>query len=128
MVDSAYKPFQPARRPGGKPNKAPNYRVLVHRHYVDHYSRMTEAVGLQQAQQFWDHVASTPHVWPAVGTSCILRGKAGLPQDVGWSRTIHFEVSSMARVDYQHHKAFKTTDDGDPHPVVTILAINLTGH
>jgi hypothetical protein len=89
---------------------------------------MAEVVGLQQAQQFWDHVATTPDAWPAVGTSCILRGKAGLPKGVGWSRTVHFEVSSMARVDYQYHKAFKTTENGDPHPVVAILVINLTSH
>jgi hypothetical protein len=128
MVDSAYKPLQPARRPGSRPADAPAYRVLVHRHYVDHYARMAEVVGLQQAQQFWDHVATTPDAWPAVGTSCILRGKAGLPKGVGWSRTVHFEVSSMARVDYQYHKAFKTTENGDPHPVVAILVINLTSH
>lgn len=128
MADSAYKPFQPAKRPGGKPDKAPLFRVLVHRQYVDHYKRMAEVVGLQQAQQFWDHIATTPDVWPSVGTSCIMRGKAGYPQGPGWSRTIHFEVSSMARVNYQYHKAFKTSKDGDPHPVVEILTINLSSH
>jgi hypothetical protein len=128
MVESAYKPLQPAKRPGGKPKVAPRFRVLVHRHYVDHYNQMTEAVGLQQAQQFWDHVSATPDVWPAVGTSCILRGKAGDPMGPGWSRTIHYEVSSMARVDYSYHKAYKTTPNGDPHPVVAIWAINLSSH
>ena len=128
MVESASRPLQPAKRPGSKPDDAPRFRVLVHRHYVDHYRRMTEAVGLQQAQQFWDHVATTPDIWPAVGTSCILRGKAGNPKGVGWSRTVHFELSSMARVDYQYNKSYRTSDDGDPHPVVAILAINLSSH
>jgi len=34
----------------------------------------------------------------------------------------------MARVNYQYHKAFKTSKDGDPHPVVEILTINLSSH
>jgi hypothetical protein len=128
MPDSAYKPLQPAKRPGRRPSAAPAYRVLVHRHYADLYARMAEAIGLKQAQQFWDHIATTPEVWPKVGNSCILRGRPGLPQAPGWSRTIHFELSSMARVDYQYHKAYKTSDGGDPHRVVAILTVSYSSH
>ena len=128
MAKGAYSPFVPARRPGGKPDQSPIFRVLVHRQFLDHYQRMEEAVGLKQAQEFWDHVAMTPDAWPAAASSCILRGKAGLPRGVGWSRTIHYELSSMARANYQYHREYKTSPDGDPHPVVVVMAIDLTSH
>src|SRR4051794_23948492 len=97
MPGSAYDPLRPAKRPGSSPAVAPKYRILVDRRYADLYSRMADAVGIQQAQRFWDHVAATPNEWPRPGNSCILRGTAGLPQGPGWSRTIHYELSSMAR-------------------------------
>lgn len=98
------------------------------RRYADLYSRMADAVGMQQAQKFWDHIAATPNEWPRPGNSCILRGRAGLPQGPGWSRTIHYELSSMARVDYQYHNEYKTSEDGDPHPVVAILTVSYSSH
>ena len=128
MANSAYQPLQPAKRPGGSPDQAPSFRVLVHRRYFDQYKRLAEAIGLRQAQELWDHLAMTPYQKPTVGSSCILRGKAGLPRDVGWSRTNHYEASSKARVDYQYNKEYKNTADGDPHPVVAILTISLTSH
>lgn len=128
MATSAYQPLQPAKRPGGRPDEAPNFRVLVHRQYHQKYKRLAEAIGLQQAQELWDHLAMTPDQPPKVGSSCILRGKAGLPQGVGWSRTVHYEASSKARVDYQYNKEYTTPDGGDPHPVVAILTISLTSH
>jgi hypothetical protein len=65
---------------------------------------------------------------PPTASTCFLRGKAGRPKDEGWSRTIHYELSSMARVDYQHHEEFVIADGGDPHPVVAILTINYRSH
>ncbi len=128
MAGSAYKPLQPGRRPGGKPGRVPRFRVLVHRQYLDHYNRLIEAVGLKQAQEFWDHISTTPDIKPDTAATCFLRGKAGLPKGPGWSRTVHYEISSMARIDYQYHKNFKTSEDADPHGVVAILAINLSSH
>lgn len=128
MASSAYQPLQPAKRPGSRPKDAPNYRVLVHRHYVDHYKRLVDAVGLQQAQQFWDHIAHLPDQPPAIAGSCILRGRAGHPMGAGWSRTVHYELSSMARANYQYHKTFKTSAEGDEHPIVAIMTINLSSH
>jgi len=83
---------------------------------------------MQQAQEFWDHLASTPGEPPATAATCILKGKAGAPIGEGWSRTIHYELSSKARADYQHNAAFKTYPDGDIHPVVAILTINFSSH
>ncbi|HWE88726.1 MAG TPA: hypothetical protein VG317_04605 [Pseudonocardiaceae bacterium] len=127
-ADSAYQPYQPARRPGGRPDAAPTYRVLVHRQYRRHWEQLVTRVGLQQAQELWDHLAQTPGKPPMTANSCILRGRAGRPKGPGWSRTVHFEVSSMARIDYQHHDEYTTNADGDPHPVVAILTINFSSH
>jgi hypothetical protein len=128
MAGSAYKPYRPAKRPGGRPGCTPKFRVLVHRSYLDHYNRMPEAVGLQQAKELWDHLAFTPNAHPVTSQSCVLRGKAGRPMGPGWSRTFHYEVSSKARVNYQYHDAYKTDSEGDPHPVVAILTISLSSH
>ncbi|MEU7000279.1 hypothetical protein [Nonomuraea sp. NPDC046570] len=125
---SAYQPLMSARRPGGKPAQAPTYRILVHRRFLQHYAQMAERVGLQQAQQFWDHVAHEPGKPDPIAQTCFLRGKAGRPQSSGWSRTIHYELSSSARIDYQYCDDFQTCADGDAHPVVAILTINYGSH
>lgn len=126
--DSAYRPLQPAARPGGRPEVAPTYRVLVHRKFERHWSEVVERVGLQQAEELWDHLASTPGEAPPTANTCILRGKAGKPQGAGWSKTIHYELSSKARVNYQFNPTFKTHPEGDAHPVVAMLTIDYTSH
>ena len=126
--NSAYRPYEPAKRPGGKPDETPKYRVLVHRNYTHHYSELVPRVGLQQAQQFWDHVSCSPGRTDPIAQTTILRGRAGRPKEPGWSKTIHYEVSSSARIDYQYCDAYKTGPDGDPHPVIFILTINYSSH
>lgn len=126
--DSANRPLGPARRPGGRPPEAPAYRVLVHRKFLTKWEQVVTRVGLQQAQELWDHLAQHPARAPSTGRSCFLRGKAGKPQAPGWSRTIHYELSSMARVDYQYNDAYRTSPGGDPHPVVAILTVNCSSH
>jgi hypothetical protein len=125
---SAYEPFEPARRPGGRPDQAPRYRVLVHGRFRRHYEELASRVGLQQARQFWDHVATSPGNPCAIASTCYLRGKAGRPQGPGWSRTIHYELTSSARIDYQFHDAYRTEAGGDPHPVVAILTVSYSSH
>jgi hypothetical protein len=126
-TSSAYDPFEPARRPGGKPDAAPAYRVLAHKRFRAAYDDLITRVGEQQAQQFWDHVASTPGSPCAVGSVTILKGKAGQPQMPGFSRTHHFELTGSARADYQYNDAY-VGHQGDPHPVVVILTISFTSH
>lgn len=126
--NSAYDPNVPAKRPGGKPDKKPKYRVLVHKRYLGHYSELADRVGLKQAQQFWDHVSHDPGNPDPIAQTCYLRGQAGRPKGPGWSRTIHYEVSSSARIDYQYCGTYTTEPDGDPHPVVAILTINYSSH
>ena len=123
-----YEPMEPARRPGGKPDEKSVYRVLIHRRYADAWSQIVERVGLQQAQQFWDHVSHSPGVKTALADTCFLRGKAGRPQKEGFSKTIHYELSSMARINYQYCNSYKTSPDSDPHPVVFILTVDYSSH
>lgn len=125
---SAYNPFEPARRPGGKPEQAPRWRVLVHRQFQRQYDELVDRVGAQSAQRLRDHLATTPDQPPPIGKTTILRGQAGKPKGPGWSRVVHYELSSMARVDFHYNPAFKTSPDGDEHPVVAILTINYSSH
>lgn len=125
---STYDPNEPARRPGGKPGAAPRYRVLVNKQFRRKYSELANRVGLQQAQQLWDHIASSPGAHSPLASTTILRGRAGDPKGPGWSRTGHYEVGSMARVNYQFNDHFRTSTDGDEHRVVAILTIDYTSH
>lgn len=125
---SAYQPFQPAARPGRGPDEKPVYRVLVHRKFQQHWDQLATRVGLQQAQELWDHLAHQPGTPPDTARTCFLKGKPGRPRAEGWSRTVHYEVSSMARVNYQYHSDYVTSPDGDPHPVVAILTIDFSSH
>lgn len=127
-MPSAYQPLSPAQRPGSRPFEKPVYRVLVHRKFRNHWDQLVSRVGLQGAQQFWDHVAYTPGSVSGIASTTILRGKAGDPKEVGWSRTHHYEVSGAGRIDYQYHNAYKTEQDGDEHKVVAILTINFGSH
>jgi len=127
MTASAYQPFGPARRPGGRPVAKPRYGVLVHRKFAEVWSSLPARVGLAAARQFYDHVASTPGQPAAVNRTGILRGKAGEPMAPGFSRTVHYEISGAGRIDYQYNAAYPAAR-GDPHPVVCIRAINLSSH
>lgn len=128
MIPRAYRPFVSARRPGGRPDTAPRYRVLVHRRFYEAWSDIAVRVGLENAQQFWDHVALAPGSIPAVGTSTILRGRAGQPRSPGFSRTIHYEISGAGRIDYQFADHHTARPGGDEHRVVFILTIDLGSH
>jgi len=128
MSESAYQPFTPARRPGGRPTKGPTYRVLVHRKFRKHWSELVERVGLQHAQQFWDHVAHTPGLKSPIAQMTILKGKAGQPMGSGWSRTYHFEISGAGRIDYQFNDQYQIDAESDPHRVVAILTISYSSH
>ncbi len=124
----AYRPYVAARSPGGRPDQAPTYRVVVHRQYLDEWNSLVERVGLESAQQFYAHVSLTPGSHPKVGTSGYLRGKAAKPKWDGYSRTIHYEISGAGRIDYQWTNEEAGGADGDRHPVVRILTIDLNSH
>lgn len=121
---SRYKPFEPARRPGGKPPAAPAYRLLVHRKYADDWDHLVAAVGLQNAQRAWDHLANHPGQPPRLGQCTKLKGMDSRVKD-GWSAFYHYEASSRARIDYQFHPGISTGPDMTPTPVTRILKIDL---
>lgn len=102
--------------------------MLVHHRRRQRWDELPGRVGLQNAQQFWDHVAESPGQPPAVGSAGILRGKAGNPRGPGFSRTVHYEITGAGRIDYQYADAYVTRPGGDPHGVVFILDINLSSH
>lgn len=85
-------------------------------------------MGLESAQQFYDHVAQSPGIPPEVNTTTVLRGKAGRPREEGFSRTIHYEISGAGRIDYQYCDSYRTSVEGDVHAVVFILTIDLSSH
>jgi hypothetical protein len=124
----AYRPFVPARAPGGRPDQKPAFRVLVHRQYLDAWNSLADNVGHTSARQFWDHVSMTPGFPPSVGTSTVLRGKHHRAKWPEYSQTIHYEISGAGRIDYQYASASKEGSRRDPHAVVKILTIDLTSH
>jgi hypothetical protein len=125
---SAYQPYVPARRPGGKPDTKPRYRVLVHRKFAEMWTSLPDRVGLAAARQCYGHVANSPGQPAAINRTGVLRGRPGEPIGPGWSRTIHYEISGAGRIDYQYHDAFTGGAHGDEHRVVFIKAINLSSH
>ena len=124
----AYRPHVSARRPGGSPDAPPKFRVLVHRQFLDVWNELSKRVGLENAQQFWDHVAMTPGEPPAVGRSSVMKGKYAEPHSAGYSKTIHYEITGAGRIDYQYNALSTEGAKGDVHGVVKILAIDLGSH
>jgi hypothetical protein len=102
--------------------------VLVHRQFLDTWNSLAERVGLENAQQFWDHVAFTPGEHPRVGTSSVMKGKHNGPKWPGYSKTIHYEISGAGRIDYQYNPASTEGAQSDVHGVVKILTIDLGSH
>lgn len=100
----------------------------MHRHFLDRWHQLPARVGLENAQLFYDYVAQAPGQPPTVGRTTILAGKAGLPKAEGFSRTIHFAISGAGRINYQYNDSFTGGAQGDPHPVVFILTIELSSH
>lgn len=115
----AYQPHVPLRRPGGKPDEAPAYRVLVHRKYEKAWEQHVLGSGLQSAQQCWDHLAFSPNKVPQINSSTKLRGKNFAAKN-GFSAVMHYRVGKAARVDYRYHDAYTGGAEGDLHPVVMI--------
>lgn len=126
-ANSAYMPFAPARRPGGKPEDEPRFRVVVHRKYLPAWTELIDRIGLPSAQRAWDYLATQPDQPPRIGQCTKLRGMAKYARD-GWSDVYHYEASSMVRIDYQFHRNHQTSEERAPCPVVRILRISLSSH
>jgi hypothetical protein len=100
----------------------------VHQAFLEDWNSLAERVGLQNAQQFWDHVAHTPGSPPTVGTSCVMKGKHNKAKWTGYSKTVHYEISGAGRIDYQHCAATTEGKGKDFHAVVKILSIDFGSH
>lgn len=46
----------------------------------------------------------------------------------GMSRVYHYEVTGASRIDYCYNAEYTTSSDGDAHPVVRIVSIDLGSH
>lgn len=123
----AYRPYVSARRPGGRPERAPIWRVVVHRRFLRAWEELADRLSVDKAQLFWDHVACQPDRPPRIGRSSVMKGKHGGGGD-GWSPIIHYEISGAGRIDYQYRADHRTAPDGDPHPVVRIRSVDLGSH
>lgn len=123
----AYRPYVAARAPEGRPVQAPAWRLLVHRQYEDIWRDLADRVGLENVQQFYDHLTQTPGLPPKVGTSGLLKGDHNKGKN-GWSRRVHYEITGAGRIDYEYHAEYTGGAQGDKHPVVRILAIKLGSH
>ena len=126
-ANSAYAPYRPARRPGGRPSEKPAYRVLVHHKFKDLWDALPERVGIQNAERVWDHLAQQPGLAPLIGQCTKMKGMAKFATN-GWSPIYHYEISSMGRLDYQFHQEHQATVDLEPCKVVRILRISLSSH
>ncbi len=126
---SAYRPFTPTRRPGGKPAGKPLYRVLVHRRHERAWHQLADRIGLDQAQRFYDHVSASPATVPAGVRVTKLKGSAGRAKESGFSSRLHWRVpGSPARIDYEYCDEYRGGRQGDPHRVVRVVAINYSSH
>lgn len=99
----------------------------MHGQYAGAWQDLADRAGLENAQQFYDHITQTPDQHPKVGTSGMLRGNHNKGKN-GWSRRVHYEITGAGRIDYEYHATYKTSADGDEHAVVRILVINLSSH
>lgn len=124
----AYRPFVAARAPAGRPVVRPGWRVLVHRKSLATWMSLPDLLGLETAQQVWDHLTTRPDGPPDVGSSVLLRGHHHVGKWPGYSRTVHFEISGAGRIDYQYNARADDGSMGDPHAVVKILHIDLGSH
>lgn len=100
---------------------------MVHQKYQDKWDALTERVGLQSAQRAWDHLATQPDLPPPIGHCQKLRGMEKYAKD-GWSSLYHYEVSSMARVDFQFNPGHRADPEKEPCQVVRIVRIGLSSH
>ncbi len=122
-----HHPWMPARRPGGRPSFAPRFRVLVHHQLEERWEQLVDRIGIASAQQFWDHVAVEPGRPPRINAATVLRGSRGRPLGPGFSRSIHYEASGAARIDYQFNPRW-VGRSGDEYGIVVIVQITLGSH
>lgn len=102
--------------------------MLVHRQYLHLWNDLVDRVGLESAEQFWDHVAFAADRHPSVGSSVVMEGKHNAGKWPGYSKTIHYEISGAGRIDYQYNASSSEGSQGDQHGVVKILTIDLSSH
>jgi hypothetical protein len=118
----AYKPYGPLRRPAGKPDAQPAYRVLIHERQIERWERMVVEIGEESATQCWDHLAFAAASVPSINSASILKGKQYAATADGFSRVIHYRTGSAWRVDYRIHNEYRA-GKGDPHQIVVILFV-----
>jgi hypothetical protein len=122
----AYAPFVTVGSPSGKPANRPKFRVLLHKTQWKQWQEARGQVGETNIKELWDHLAYRADQRPLLGSVTALRGGAFEGKD-GWSRVYHYELTGAARVDYQFKQDY-VGRDGDAHPVVKIIRIQLGSH
>lgn len=123
----AYRPFEPAKRPGGKPDKKPAWRVLVHHKHRPLWEDLVDRIGLQSAQRVYDYLSQTPGLPPPIGSNTPMKGSQYAAKG-GMSRVYHYEVSGAGRIDYRFNAEYQVGSKGDKHAIVQIISIDLSSH
>src|SRR3546814_13561960 len=114
--EKAYRPFAPGRRPGGKPPAKPKFRLLVHHQFLDRWNGLVDAVGLESAQQFYDHVSQNHGQLTDVNPPGILRGQAARPREDVSSRNVHYNISGTSRIHSMWHEVYTGGNQGHAPP------------
>ncbi|HEU0104143.1 MAG TPA: hypothetical protein VFR07_17655 [Mycobacteriales bacterium] len=123
----AYDPLRALGRPGGKPDRQPRFRVLLHKRDWAAWQKLRDEAGEENAQQLWDHLANRPDQPPLLGTCTPLRGDHMKAKN-GWSRVYHYEVSGPGRVDYRYNAQYEGGSTGQKHGCTRIISITMGSH
>jgi len=46
----------------------------------------------------------------------------------GWSDVHHYEITGPGRINYQFHPYYAGGTQGDKHPVVKVISIDMSSH
>ncbi|MFF1818493.1 hypothetical protein ACFVWG_14425 [Kribbella sp. NPDC058245] len=123
-----YRPYVAARAPEGRPDQAPQWRLLVHRKHQQMWRDLADRCGLQNAQQAWDHLTQQPDRPPKLGTVTAMKGKHFAAKPDGTSGVYHYEITGAGRIDYRFNRTYRVSPGSDAHAVVFIISIDLGSH
>jgi hypothetical protein len=101
--------------------------VIVHHKHVRAWNRILDMCGESNAGELWYHLTTQPDQPPRLGTVTMMKGGHKAATADGMSRVHHYEITGGGRVDYRYNREY-VASQGDPHPVVQIISVDLGSH